>query len=75
MALVIFGGNDVIVEDIIAVLDALVAIKISMLKFNCNMVGVDHALKQVMDMVEKGAGNWQLSCHRASPETEETLDY
>ena len=61
---VIFGGTDAIVEDIIAVSDALVAVNIPVIKFNCKMVGVDQALKQATEMVEKGAGNWQLSCHR-----------
>ena len=61
---VIFGGTDAIVEDIIAVSDALVAVNIPVIQFNCNVVGVDQALKQATEMVEKGAGNWQLSCHR-----------
>ena len=43
---VIFGGTDAIVEDTIAVSDALVAVNIPEIKFNCNMVGVDQALKQ-----------------------------
>ena len=41
---VIFGGTDTIVEDIIAVSDALVAVNIPVIKFNCKMVGVDQAL-------------------------------
>ena len=57
-------GTDAIAEDIIAVSDALVAVNIPVIKFNCKMVGVDQALKQATEMVEKGAGNWQLSCHR-----------
>ena len=61
---VIFGGTDAIVEDIIAVSDALVAVNIPVIKFNYKMVGVNQALKQATEMVGKGACNWQLSCHR-----------
>ena len=56
---VIFGGTDAIAEDVIAVSDALVSANIPIIKFNCKMVGVDPALKQATEMVEKGAGNWQ----------------
>ena len=52
-----------IAEDIIVVSDALVAVNITKMNFNCKMVGAAQALKQATEMIEKGAGTWQ-SCHR-----------
>ena len=48
----IFGGTDALAEDTITVSDALIAVDISLVKFNCKVVAVDQALNLATDMVE-----------------------
>ena len=53
------GGTDSRAQEIITVSDALVAVDVPQIKFNCKMVAVDHALKHATDLVERGVRNWQ----------------
>ena len=48
----IFGGTDALAEDTTTVSDALIAVDISLVKFNCKVVAVDQALNLATDMVE-----------------------
>ena len=50
-------GSDLLAQEIITVPDALVAMNIPQVKFNCEMVAVDHALEQATALVENAVRN------------------